>query len=100
MIYPIVPYGDPVLRKVAKPIKLGSIDLIKLSEDMFETMYAASGVGLAAPQIGMDIRLFVVEGRLLANKSPVDEILGNNIPIGRHRLYFSHKVFFIVEVTD
>ena len=63
MIYPIVPYGDPVLRKVAKPIKLGSIDLIKLSEDMFETMYAASGVGLAAPQIGMDIRLFVVDGR-------------------------------------
>ena len=63
MIYPIVPYGDPVLRKVAKPIKLGSIDLVKLSEDMFETMYAASGVGLAAPQVGMDIRLFVVDGR-------------------------------------
>ena len=63
MIYPIVPYGDPVLRKVAKPIKLGSIDLVKLSQDMFETMYAASGVGLAAPQIGMDIRLFVVDGR-------------------------------------
>lgn len=63
MIYPIIPYGDPVLRKVAKPIKLGSIDLVKLSEDMFETMYAASGVGLAAPQIGMDIRLFVVDGR-------------------------------------
>lgn len=63
MIYPIIPYGDPVLRKVASPIELGSIDLIKLSEDMFETMYAASGVGLAAPQIGMDIRLFVVDGR-------------------------------------
>ena len=63
MIYPIVPYGDPVLRKVAKPIHLGSIDLVKLSEDMFETMYAASGVGLAAPQIGKDIRLFVVDGR-------------------------------------
>lgn len=63
MIYPIVPYGDPILRKVAKPIKVGSIDLIKLCEDMFETMYAASGVGLAAPQIGMNIRLFVVDGR-------------------------------------
>ena len=63
MIYPIIPYGDPVLRKVASPIEIGSIDLIKLSEDMFETMYAASGVGLAAPQIGMDIRLFVVDGR-------------------------------------
>jgi peptide deformylase len=63
MIYPIIPYGDPVLRKVAKDIEFESIDLIKLSEDMFETMYAASGVGLAAPQIGKDIRLFVVDGR-------------------------------------
>lgn len=63
MIYPIIPYGDPVLRKVAKPIQKGSIDVVKLAEDMFETMYNASGVGLAAPQIGMDIRLFVVDGR-------------------------------------
>jgi len=63
MIYPIIPYGDPVLRKVALPIEFGSIDLIKLAADMFETMYAASGVGLAAPQIGMNIRLFVVDGR-------------------------------------
>ncbi|MEN9703197.1 MAG: hypothetical protein RLZZ209_623 [Bacteroidota bacterium] len=72
MIYPIIPYGDPVLRKVASPIELGSIDLIKLSEDMFETMYAASGVGLAAPQIGMDIRLFVVDGRPM-NEGEKDE---------------------------
>jgi len=63
MIYPIIPYGDPVLRKVANDIEFGTIDLIKLTEDMFETMYAASGVGLAAPQIGKDIRLFVVDGR-------------------------------------
>ncbi|CAM3369240.1 peptide deformylase [Aquirufa ecclesiirivi] len=63
MIYPIIPYGDPVLRKIAKDIEPGSIDLIALAEDMFETMYAASGVGLAAPQIGKDIRLFVVDGR-------------------------------------
>ena len=61
MIYPIVPYGDPVLRKVAKPIKLGSIDLVKLSEDMFETMYNSSGIGLAAPQVGKAIRLFLVD---------------------------------------
>ena len=67
MIYPIVPYGDPVLRKVAKPIKLGSIDLIKLSEDMFETMYHAHGVGLAAPQVGLAIRLFIIDS------TPFDE---------------------------
>jgi peptide deformylase len=70
MIYPIVPYGDPVLRKVAKPIKLGSIDLIKLSEDMFETMYGAHGVGLAAPQIGLSIRLFVIDATSFGEDEP------------------------------
>ncbi len=67
MIYPIVAYGDPVLKKVATPIEKGSIDLQKLSEDMFETMYESHGVGLAAPQIGMSIRIFVVDG------GPLDE---------------------------
>lgn len=62
MIYPIVAYGDPVLRKVARDIEPGSIDIQKLAEDMFETMYAASGVGLAGPQIGLDLRIFVVDG--------------------------------------
>jgi peptide deformylase len=61
MIYPIVAYGDPVLKKVARDIEKGSIDVKKLAEDMFETMYNASGVGLAAPQVGMDIRMFVVD---------------------------------------
>lgn len=72
MIYPIIPYGDPVLRKVATDIEFGSLDLIKLSQDMFETMYAANGVGLAAPQIGMPIRLFVVDGRPM-NEDEDDE---------------------------
>ena len=64
MIYPIVAYGDPVLRKVARDIqKDGDIDVVKLAADMFETMYEASGVGLAAPQIGLDIRMFVVDGQ-------------------------------------
>jgi peptide deformylase len=63
MIYPIVAYGDPVLKKVAKNIDKNdtSIDLPKLIEDMFETMYEANGVGLAAPQIGLSIRLFVID---------------------------------------
>jgi len=60
MIYPIVAYGDPVLRKKAEDIPQGS-DLKQLVEDMFETMYQAHGVGLAAPQIGKAIRLFVVD---------------------------------------
>lgn len=62
MIYPIVAYGLPVLKQKAKPITKDEIDLQKLKDDMFETMYYAQGVGLAAPQIGLDIRVFVVDG--------------------------------------
>ncbi len=61
MIYPIVAYGDPVLRKRAKEIEREDIDVKSLSEDMFETMHNASGVGLAAPQIGKSLRMFVVD---------------------------------------
>ena len=74
MIYPIIPYGDPVLRKVAQDIEFGSLDLVQLSQDMFETMYAANGVGLAAPQIGMPIRLFVVDGRPMNEDEEEDDI--------------------------
>ncbi len=62
MIYPIVVYGDPVLKKKAQDIKKGEIDVKALSQDMFETMESASGIGLAAPQIGKSIRMFVVDG--------------------------------------
>lgn len=62
MIYPIVAYGDPVLRKKCIDIEKGTIDVKVLSENMFETMYSASGVGLAGPQIGLDLRIFVVDG--------------------------------------
>lgn len=61
MIYPIVAYGDPILKKKGQNIEKGSVDVKKLSEDMFETMYNANGVGLAAPQIGMSLRMFVVD---------------------------------------
>jgi peptide deformylase len=61
MIYPIVAYGDSVLRVVGKEIDTNYPKLKKLLEDMFETMYASSGIGLAAPQIGLPIRLFIVD---------------------------------------
>lgn len=64
MIYPIVMYGDPVLRKRAKDIEKGK-DVKELVADMFETMHEAHGIGLAAPQIGKGIRLFVVDGTTL-----------------------------------
>ncbi len=61
MILPIVAYGDLVLRKVGSPIDKGYPDLEGLVNNMWATMYNASGVGLAAPQIGLAIRLFVID---------------------------------------
>ncbi|MCB4798979.1 peptide deformylase [Neotamlana laminarinivorans] len=61
MILPIVAYGDPVLRKKAKDITSDYPKLKELIANMFETMYNASGVGLAAPQIGLPIRMFLVD---------------------------------------
>ncbi|SRR5581483_1882756 len=61
MIYPIVKFGDPVLEKPAAPVSNFDGDLKKLVEDMFESMYAAHGVGLAAPQIGISKRLAVID---------------------------------------
>ena len=61
MIFPIVLYGDPVLKKKAKDIAHGDESVKEFVESMFETMYAAQGVGLAAPQVGHSIRLFVID---------------------------------------
>ncbi len=67
MILPIIAYGDPVLRKVCSEITQEYLDLEKLLENMWETMYNASGVGLAAPQIGLPIRLFVIDTTPFSN---------------------------------
>ncbi len=72
MIYPIVMYGDPVLRQKAKDIEQGT-DLKTLIDDMFETMSGASGIGLAAPQIGKAIRLFVVDGTVLDDEEGMED---------------------------
>ena len=61
MIYPIVKFGDPVLEKPAEPVTDFDDELKKLVEDMFESMYAAHGVGLAAPQIGISKRIAVID---------------------------------------
>jgi peptide deformylase len=61
MIYPVVKYGQKVLEAVAMPVTEFNSDLEKLVADMFETMYAANGVGLAAPQIGISRRLCVID---------------------------------------
>jgi peptide deformylase len=70
MIYPIVLYGSPMLRKVAKEIEKNAKDLDKLVADMFETMDASDGVGLAAPQIGKSLRLFTIDTTPMSDDDP------------------------------
>lgn len=67
MILPIIAFGDPLLKKVSEEIEQDYPDLSRLIDDMFETMYKAKGVGLAAPQIGKNIRLFIVDGAPFAD---------------------------------
>ena len=73
MILPIVAYGAPILRTVAKDITPDYPGLAKLIEDMWETMYASNGVGLAAPQINRDIRLFVVDSAQIFENMDADD---------------------------
>ena len=68
MILPVTVYGDPLLRKIAQPIDKDYPGLNQLIQDMFETMYHADGVGLAAPQIGHSIRLIVIDGSPAASE--------------------------------
>jgi peptide deformylase len=70
MKLPIVAYGDPVLKRKASEIDEDYPDLKKLIEDMFDTMYGARGVGLAAPQVGLSIRLFVIDASPFAEDEP------------------------------
>jgi peptide deformylase len=72
MIYPIVAYGDPVLKKKAVEIERDHKDLDKLIADMYETMYDSNGVGLAAPQIGLSIRVFITDGEPFGEEEVLD----------------------------
>lgn len=65
MIRPIVVYGAPVLRQKAQPVALDDSGLPELIQDLWDTMYNAEGVGLAAPQIGVSLQVFVVDARSL-----------------------------------
>ncbi len=70
MILPITIYGHPVLRKIAKDIDKNYPDLEKFKEDMWQTMYYSDGVGLAAPQVGHSIRMFVIDCSSFAEEEP------------------------------
>src|SRR6478609_9348216 len=74
MVLPIVAYGAGILRTVCKDIDKDYPQLDKLIEDMWETMYASNGVGLAAPQINRDIRLFVIDStQIFENQDDEDK---------------------------
>jgi len=86
MIYPIYVYGTPVLRKVAEDITPEYPNLKEFIEDMWETMYFSDGLGLAAPQVGKSIRLFVIDG------SPMEE--------DEPKLKDFKKVFINAKITE
>ena len=72
MVYPIVKFPDPILQRPAEPVTVFDEDLKQLVDDMFESMYIAHGIGLAAPQIGIPKRLTVID--LSFQKTPEDKI--------------------------
>src|SRR5579862_1490876 len=76
MIHPIVKYGDPVLETPGKAVEKFDEELEKLVGDMFESMYAAQGIGLAAPQIGINLRLAVID--VSSGKNPEAKIVCAN----------------------
>ena len=87
MILPIVAFGHPVLKKMCKNITSDYENLDSLIDNMWETMYAASGVGLAAPQIGISIRLFIVDA------SPFSE--DKNLSLEEREKLSKFKMVFI-----
>ena len=70
MVYPILVYGHPVLRKVADEIEKDYPGLDQVIADLFETLYRSEGLGLAAPQIGKSIRIFVIDGKPVGDDEP------------------------------
>jgi peptide deformylase len=70
MKYPVTVYGDPLLRKKAQTIEKDHPKLDEIIENMWETMYYSDGVGLAAPQVGLSIRLFVIDASSGADENP------------------------------
>ena len=92
MILPIVAYGTPILRTVAKEIAPDHPDLEKLISDMWDTLYASNGVGLAAPQVNKDIRLFLVDStQIFAHQEEDDKGKYPDEP-GRKQVFINAEV--------
>ncbi|HTL07091.1 MAG TPA: peptide deformylase [Chitinophagaceae bacterium] len=92
MILPIVAYGAPVLRTVAKDIDASYPGLNKLIEDMWETMYASNGVGLAAPQVNKDVRIFIIDSaQIFENQEDEDRGVYPDDP-GTRQLFINARI--------
>ena len=91
MILPIVAYGDPILKQRAKEINSSSKDFEILLKNMWETMYAANGVGLAAPQVGKSLRLFIVDGSPFSVEAGLTEDEKNELK-GFKKVFINPKI--------
>ncbi|MCK6650771.1 MAG: peptide deformylase [Bacteroidia bacterium] len=100
MILPIVAYGDPVLRKMGVDIDKDYPNLDQLIADMFDTMNNALGVGLAAPQIGRAIRLFIVDTKPFAERDEDDEDDDEFTPEERAQLEEFKQVFINARIVE
>ncbi len=93
MILPIVAYGTPVLRSVAKEITPDYPDLQKLIADMWETLYASNGVGLAAPQVNKNIRLFIIDSmQIFSNQNEDEEKVNYPDEPGFKKVFINAKI--------
>ena len=92
MIFPIVAYGAPVLRKIARDIDNTYPNLELFLEDMWETMYYSNGVGLAAPQINKDVRIFVMDSKQIFESLDKEEKLMYNDAPGFKGVFINPKV--------
>ena len=84
MILPVVKYGDPVLRKKGAAIEKVTPEIKRLVDDMFETMYNAAGVGLAAQQVGQALQLTVIDVRAVKDRPSRMEIAGKVVDVAEH----------------
>lgn len=100
MVLPIVVYGDPVLRKIGEEIDKSYPELDKLIKDMYDTMYNANGVGLAAPQIGKAIRLFIVDTRPFAESDDEDDEDDEFTPEQKKELKAFNRVFINARILN
>lgn len=91
MILPIVAYGDPILKQRAKEIDRSSKDFEILLKNMWETMYAANGVGLAAPQVGKSLRLFIVDGSPFSAEASLTEQEKNELKVFK-KVFINPKI--------